>query len=179
MEKENNFEKICIDTQILTLSILNDNFKNILKDNIMGDYPFTTILCKNESIGNLMHILNINWKEASKKFESLKTELKLDIIDYRQEHLQKGKELYEKVLNSNLFIKNKKTLLVDCVNLFVILENKIKIYFSNDEDLSKICRTFHINLDFVRISDSTNKTIKDAFDKPKFQYLKKGQKAKK
>lgn len=178
MTKEETSEKICIDTQMITHSILKEDFKSFLLENIGEDFPYTTLLSKNEVIGNLKYKLYISWGEAKKKFDIFEKEIRLKYLEFKQEYFEEGIKIFNRIISLGFKVKNKNTFMKDCVNISVIIKNKIKIFFCNDEELERYCKRLNYDLEFIRIPIDSNKIIKDAFNKSKFQYWKHHQRAK-
>lgn len=179
MEKEEVSERICIDTQMITHAILNEYFKNLLIENIGIDFPYTTELCKKETIGNLKFKLNISWGEAKNRFSLFEKEIGLKYLEFKPEYYHEGNKMYDKIISLDMRVKNKITFLKDCANICVIMKNKINVFFCNDEELEKACKKLNYNLEFIRIPVDSQKIIKDTFKEIKSQYRKNHQKARK
>ncbi len=165
--------KICIDAQMMTSAMLNFDFKRTLIQEIGEDFPYTTEVCRGETIGNIKGIKKISWQDAESEFESLKQEISLKFLDFKeQEDWQEGLKLFNKVISSGMKIKDERTFKKDCVNISIITRNKISIFFCNDEELEKACEKFKIKIKFVRIATSNTKIIKDFWKNWKKNYSK-------
>ncbi|MDO8517434.1 MAG: hypothetical protein Q7S33_04910 [Nanoarchaeota archaeon] len=119
----------------------------------------------------------MNCEEATEKFEELKKDISLNILEFKEEDYIAGRNFFNEVLSSGMKIKKINTFLIDCVNICILLRNKIQVFFSNDEDLKKVCKRFNKNIEVISIAESNEKVIKNFF-RQKQKYWKKGQKSK-
>lgn len=171
--------KVCIDANMMTSAILNLDFKRVLIQNIGKDFPYTTEICRKETIGNIQKDLRINWKEAEEKFEEFGKDISLNFLDFKEEYIEEGYEFFEKVISSGMKIKNLRTFKKDCINVITILRNNVNVFFCNDEELANVCKRFKIKIEFIPISLSDRKIIKEFWKQyPKLKYRKRHQKAK-
>ncbi|MAG01870.1 hypothetical protein CMI42_00895 [Candidatus Pacearchaeota archaeon] len=162
--------EICLDSMIITSAILDEDFKRLLIQNIRKDISYTTQVCRKECVGNLIEKLKIKREVAESKFKEFENEISLRYLEFKEEYYSEGTKLFSDILLLGLKIKKKSTLLKDCLNIITLLKNDIKIFFSNDEDLEKACKRLNIDIEFIRIADSSEKVVKDFFRQFKFQF---------
>lgn len=176
-EIENN--KVGIDAMMMTHAILKSDFKFFLKSQMGKDFPYTTGICKKETIGNLVKLLKISYKKAKNKFSVFEKEINLKYLPYKPEYYDEANKFFNEVKKS-MRIKNLRTFRKDCVNIIILKDNNISEFFSNDEELEKACKKFNKKINFVKIADSSEKVIKNWRQQTYFKkrYQKKGRRAK-
>ena len=161
--------KIGIDANILIQAIINKTFRQLLKDNIGKDFPYTNNKFKNETINVLCYKYKYEQNKSIEEFRKLELELKIGLLNVEVEDITKGLQLRDNILKSGIKIRKKANFLIDCIGVMNFVRNGITDFFCNDEDLIKGCKNQKIQLNFISLAPSNEKIIKEFFRSYRFK----------
>jgi len=130
-------QKTAIDSNILTAAILTEDLYNFLSQESKGAKIFITEKNRTETIGNLRN-KGFSEEDANKKVELAKSDLNLEVLPFYPECQADATKIFEEA-TKQFKIKKIETFLQDCIILAILSKNGVFNYYSNDEELEKVC----------------------------------------